>query len=297
MARLVYFCLQALKHVGRSPIVAAVTVATVAVVFLLVTAAALLAHNLTRLTERLEAGLSVVAYLRDEASPGEVAGLAARLEGLPQTASVRHVTREAALADFRARLGAQAELLEALGDNPLPASLEVELRPEARHPEGVRALAAAARGQPGVEEVQYGEAWLDSFHEALEVLGLVGWALAGLVLFAALLIVSNTVRLSVFARQEEIHILKLVGATDRFVKVPFYLEGAGLGALGAGLGVGLGWVAFEGLVRGLGLPMGPGAEPFLLTFPGPALSWGLVGTGVLVGLVGTFASLWRHLRI
>jgi cell division transport system permease protein len=297
MARLLYFLVQALKHVRRSPIVAAVTVATVAVVFLLLGSAWVVAHNLGQLTERLEAGLELRVYLKDGADAAQVAAVRERLVASGQAAEVRELGPEEALARFRARLGDEAALLDVLGDNPLPASLEVTLRPEGRSPAGVRALADAVRGLPAVEEVQFGESWLDRFFEALGVLRLLGWALGGLLVFATLLIVSNTIRLSVYARQEEIHILKLVGATDRFVKAPFYLEGALLGLVGAALGLGLVAVLFQALAADLRLPLGPGAAPLAVAFPPLEALALFVAGGALVGLLGTFTSLWRHLRI
>ncbi|HOX44255.1 MAG TPA: permease-like cell division protein FtsX [Myxococcota bacterium] len=297
MARLVYFLVQALKHVRRSPIVAAVTVATVAVVFLLLGSAWVVAHNLGQLTERLETGLRLRVYLRDGADAAQVAAARERLVATGQVAELRELGAEEALARFRERLGSEAALLDVLGENPLPASLEVTLRPEGRSPAGVRALADAVRGLPAVEEVQFGESWLDRFFEALGVMRLLGWALGGLLVFATLLIVSNTIRLSVYARQEEIHILKLVGATDRFVKAPFYLEGALLGLVGAGLGLGLVAVLFQAFAAELRLPLGPGAAPLALAFPPLEAVLLFVAGGALVGWLGTFTSLWRHLRI
>ncbi len=297
MARLLYFLGQALRHMRRSPIVAAITVATQAVVFLLLGAAWVVAHNLGRTAERLEAGLELSVFLRDGADAAQVAEVRARLVGSGHVAEVREVSPEEALARFRARLGGDAALLEALGDNPLPASLEVALTPEGRTPEGVRALAASVRGLAAVEEVQFGEAWLDRLFEALGVMRLIGWALGGLLVFATLLIVSNTIRLSVYARQEEIHILELVGATELFVKAPFYLEGALLGLLGAGLGLGLVAGLFHWLAAGVRLPLGPGAGSLPVELPPLEALAVFVAGGALVGVLGTFTSLWRHLRV
>ena len=274
-----------------------VTVGTVAIVFLVLGVFALLGYNLDRLAERLQAGLHLAVYLEDDADEQQRDEIRHTLEQAPQVASVRYISQEQALKRFRERLGPQTTLLDGLEDNPLPASLEATFSARGRSTQAVSELAQAIVGLAGVEQVQYGQAWLDRFFDFLYLARMAGLAIGSLIVFATLLIVSNTIRLSVYARREEIHILKLVGATDRFVKAPFYIEGVLLGTVGAALGVVGIWLLHSLTAPLVRVPLGPGAGDLDLAFiPSPAVIAMVVG-GATLGLLGTLTSLWRHLRI
>jgi cell division transport system permease protein len=297
MSRLFFFIGSALRHIGRSPVSTVVTVGTVSIVFLLLGVFGSLGHNLDRLGERLQAGLHLTVYLSDDASPDQVGSIRKVLEEAPQVDGVQHLDHKQALLRFRQRLGPRATLLDGLGKKTLPASLEASFSVRGRSTKAVAELAQQVIGLQGVEQVQYGQAWLERFFGFMGVARWAGLLIGSLIVFATLLIVSNTIRLSVLARRDEIHILKLVGATDRFVKAPFYVEGILLGSLGAALGMIGTWLLFllaEPIVR---VPLGPSSGELTLAFlPGPAI-WVVVAGGALLGFLGTLTSLWRHLRI
>src|SRR5207248_8254283 len=186
-----------------------------------------------------------------------------------------------ALSRLRVDLGDLSGSLEGLSQNPLPPSLEVTPR-EPLPPVGLRVLAAQLSQLPGVQEVEFGREWLDK----LEALGrgLRAFAAGALVvvLGAALLVVANTIRLAVYARRDEIEIMKLVGATDGYVRAPFLMEGALQGVLGAGVGVGAVLAAQHLLLphasQAFAAAAGVGA-PHLL----PAHAAALLAAGALVG--------------
>lgn len=297
MSRLFFFINGALRHIGRSPVSTMVTVGTVSIVFLLLGVFGSLGHNLDRLGERLQAGLHLTVYLSDDASPEQIDSIRKVLEEAHQVDRVQHLDQNQALLRFRKRLGPRSTLLEGLGENTLPASLDASFSVHGRSTQAVADLAQAVIGLQGVEQVQYGQAWLERFFGFMGVARWAGLLIGSLIVFATLLIVSNTIRLSVLARRDEIHILKLVGATDRFVKTPFYVEGILLGSLGAALGLTGTWLLFllaEPVVR---VPLGPASGELSLEFlPGPAVLVVVAG-GALLGFLGTLTSLWRHLRI
>lgn len=293
---MLYFCGRALAHIRRNPFVAGVTVLTVAVVFLVLGVLAIAGHNLARLAARLETGLQVVVFLEDDAAEDALGGIRTRLSGSPWVGRVTHVSRGQALERFRERLGAEATVLEGLGDNPLPASFEIELSPQGRSPQNVRELAQELISLAGVEEVQYGQGWLDRYHDFMGAARLIGIFIGALIAFATLVVVSNTIRLSVYARQDEIEILKLMGATDRFVRAPFYLEGLSLATLGAAAGLGLTWMLFFLVASDRIIPMGPGLHDMSIEFLPPLVGAGMVLGGAAVGLLGTATSLGRHLK-
>jgi len=296
MARLVYFLKRAAAHLGRSPAVAGVTVVTVAVVFLLLGLFALVGHNLSVLTDRLGEGFRLVVYLEDNCTNSEREAVRGVLQSDPNVESVSFTSREEALDEFKERLGPQAAVLDDLGKNPLPASFAATFTPEARNPESIGRLAQKVVNLVGVEEAQYGQSWLRSFFEFVSTASMLGLVLGVLILLAATVIVANTIRLSVYARREEIQILKLVGATAGFIKAPFYIEGILLGLLGAALGMLTAWILFSLMVPLVLIPQDLGRAPVRLEFlPGREVALLCLGGGLL-GALGTLSSLWRHFR-
>lgn len=297
MVRLFYFLRRALSHIGRSPVVAGVTVGTVAVVFLIMGVFALVGHNLELLNRRVGSGLKLSVFLLDDCSAEQREAVQNLLDVSDGVERVRFVNREEAATRFRQRFGRQADVLDELDESPLPESFEVTFAPAGQHPKSIGALAQRVVNSPGVDEVQYGQAWLDRFFRFVQTVRLLGLVVGALIFLAALLVVANTIRLSVYARREDIHILKLVGATDGFIKVPFYLEGVLLGLLGAGLGIALTWLAFALLVPEILVPGWLEETRFTVAFlPFEMVTW-MVGAGAFLGVLGTMSSLWRHLKI
>jgi cell division transport system permease protein len=289
--RPVYFTRRALDAMRRGPYVAFVGTATI---FVAIFATGLLAAALGG-AERLLQGWAGEVQISVYLAPGadlEAAARAAR--ALAPGRPVEAVPAATALRRLSDVLGEEARVLEGVGPGALPDAVEV--RAPGISLAGARELARALRGIPGAAEVDYGNAWL----ERLEAF--VGRArIAAAVLFAALavataVLVSNTLRLAVFARRDEIEIMKLVGATDGFVTAPFLIEGVLQGLLGAGLAVlalvGLHVLLVPRLKAAVALA---GALALRDTLP-PSLVLGLVGGGALVGLLGSALSVARTLR-
>src|SRR5262249_50091133 len=139
---------------------------------------------------------------------------------------------------FRASPFGRASLLDGLDENPLPASLEIVLAPEQRDRTGLDALVKRLSGLPGIAELGYGHEWVEGYARGVALVRRMAFALGAVLALATLLIVSNTIRLSVYARRDEIEILALVGAGRAFVAAPFLLEGLLEGALGGLLALG-----------------------------------------------------------
>src|SRR5204862_8052707 len=173
--------------------------------------------------------------------------------------------RAMALRRLRVDLGDMAGALDGLAQNPLPPSLEITPR-VSLPPATVRFLAAQMGTLPGVTEVDYGREWLDKLEALARGLRVFGAGALFTVLGAALLVVANTIRLAVYARRDEIEIMKLVGATDGYVRAPFLLEGALQGLLGAALALG----AVVGVERWL-LPRASQAFAFAAGVVAPAI--------------------------
>jgi cell division transport system permease protein len=289
--RPVYFTRRALDAMARGPYVALVGTATI---FVAIFAIGLLAAALGG-AERLLAAWAGEVQISVYLAPGaDLAAARAAVAAAAPGREVRAVPAAVALETLAADLGEQGRVLEGVGPGVLPDAVEVRA-PGIALVEA-RALAERLRALPGVEDVDYGTAWL----ERLERL-VARTRAAAVVLFTALalataVLVSNTLRLAVFARREEIEIMKLVGATDGFVSAPFLIEGLLQGLLGAGLAAGA-LLALHGVLVPRLQAAVKIAEAIRLadTLP-PQLLGGLVLGGAGVGLLGSALSVIRTLR-
>ena len=197
------------------------------------------------------------------------------------------------MQQLRTRLGEGARILEGLQTNPLPASFTVTIRDEFRRPELLRESVERYQQLPEIEEIDYGERWLQRFHTLVWTLEIGVIGIGGIMGMAVMFIIATTVRLALHTRAEEIEIMRLVGATLWFIKFPFFLEGILQGMLGASLAVGLCYGLFVVLVNWV-KPMGELLfDSSLLQFlPLPMIASLLLGGAVLGGL-GSLFSLRR----
>jgi len=286
-----YFLREALRNFGRHRRTNFVAVSVTAIGMLLVSGVALGYVNFRNFTAYWGSSVQVVLYLREDVSPERLEGLQKAVAQAPETASLEFTSKDQALQQFKVRLGEGAHILQGLQTNPLPASLTIKVHDGFRRPELLRQMAERYRLLPEVEEIDYGERWVERFHLVLWglELGLVG---VGTVIGAAVLfIIATTVRLALYARSEEIEIMRLVGATTWFIKVPFLLEGMLQGLLGASLAVGVLYGLFSLLLSWAA----PRAVLFIdlsfFQFLPPVATAGIILGGALLGACGSIFSL------
>jgi cell division transport system permease protein len=297
VAKARYFWRSAAVGLRHSPFVHFIAVTTIAIALFSAGMARGAARVLDNLLASLGGEVEVTVYLSPELGEDEVHGVRTHVQELAG-GELTLVPPDAALTRLRTELGDLGDALAELPENPLPATLELRVPPEKRNPAALQALAKELRAQPGVSGVDYGEAAVErltAIARALRFGALVAFAV---VLGATVIIVAATLQLAIYARRGEIEIQKLVGATDRFVKAPFLLEGLLQGLLGAGVAL-LGLWAF-GHVLGPTLGqlfaflLGPGvAAPWVE----PRLALELVGAGCGLGLGGSFVAVGRFLRV
>ena len=233
MTRLRYLLGEAADNIKTNRTTTALAVATTTFTMLGMGVFLLLYLNAQEALGSLKEEIKVVVYLRDSASPGEIAQLRSDLSRDPAVAAVEFVSREQALAAFRTQFPSEERLLNGLGDNPFPASLVVKVSPAYRSSEQVGTLVQKLKALAEVDEVLYSQDWIDNLTVAVRYLRVLGMGI-GVVLAASMVtILANTIKLTLYARREEIEILKLIGATTGFIKMPFVLEGALLGGVGA----------------------------------------------------------------
>ena len=268
----------------RNGLMTVAAVTTVMVALLVVGAAVLLGLNLTRVASAVEAQVEVVAFLQDGLGKDGGARVSAALAGLPGVASVTYVSRDEALQRLQGHLGEGSAFEDLVTTNPLPDSVELQLTDPAIAP----AVAKAVSRQSGVSEVTYGGQVVDRVVALSRSVRLVAGLLTAFLAGVALIVVVNTIRLTVIARRQEIEIMQLVGATRWFIRWPFLIEGVLQGGAAAVTAMAVLVVVYAvGISRlGASLPFLPlvGLREALEPLAGSVLLGG-AGVGVLGSLI------------
>jgi len=280
----------ALRGIRSASTTSSLAVLTIAIVLVLAGSASLLVENMTGILDDFGAELQLTAYL-EESLPEKDTGLLAKTVAMaPGVDHVEIVTKQQALERFERIMGGP-ELLAGLDENPLPASLEIHLLPEARTAEAMGILRTSLDGLEGIAELAQGQEWIEGYSRAVALVRTGALGISIVLGMAALLIVANTIRLAIYARRDELEILALVGASRTFVRVPFMLEGTIQGMLGGLIALLAVYGAYELLLPqirfGLELVVGRAELRFFTT----AESIRLVASGAGLGLLGSMTAL------
>lgn len=272
------------------------SICTIAVALALLAFFAIAVLNVQQLTASWGEEIAVVAYLDTTPEEAELKRWLREIEAFPEIAEVSFVSKEQALKLFRDRLGEDAVLLEGLGDNLLPASMEMTFVEKNRDRATVETVVERLRQDRRFEDFQYGQGWLEKLEAFLLLLRVSGTALGGFLVFAALVIVSNTIKLTLYARQDELEVMTMVGATSLFIKLPYLIEGMLQGALGGIVALTISFLAFEvALQESLGsLLLITGIDTIHFLPPNWQLS--LIVGGGLIGLLGSLFALRKFVR-
>jgi len=220
-----YFFKQALVNIMSNRGIHTVGLSTMIVSILIFGAFLLLFVNFNNWIQGWGHSLSVSVYLRDGINRATRDEVASFIKSLPRAEIKRFISKKGALRDLKNALGTHSGLLEGLSKNPLPASFEVVFKDIEGHKTDPQVIKKELEKVEGVQEVQYSEEWLKQFEGLMNMVKLIGFIIGGLLCMGVLFIVTNTIKLTIYSRRDEIEILKLVGATDWFVKTPFLLEG------------------------------------------------------------------------
>ncbi len=287
-AQLHYLAGEALSGFRRRKLTTLVTILIMSSALLVLSLFTLVTINLGSLLENARSGIDIRVFLDDAIDEAGRVFLQAEFTRIPGVRAVSYISKEQALADFRRELGEeQADLLDALADNPLPASFHLTLDDDARSADRQRAIAADVARWPGVDDVTFSEQWtqvLDRWNNLFLMADLV----IGLIVFvAAVFVISNTVRLTMAASARAIEIMKQVGATDSFIRTPYLLEGMLTGLLAGGMAMAVLGAAYR-ILR-------PQISGLLFFSPGQIA--GFILLCVALGLLGSHAALRKYLRL
>ncbi|MGD8315122.1 MAG: permease-like cell division protein FtsX [Syntrophobacterales bacterium] len=291
---LVYFLRKALGNIWTNPFLSLVTLSTIAISMLILGLFSLIYLNVQQSLHQMGGELQITAYLQETISSEQAKVLRSKVADWPEVERITFISKEQALARFRSQLREYAGILEGLKENPLPASLEVTLMPQYGRSGNIKELSTRLGRLPGVAEVQYGRKWMAKLRVFIEVMKLVGITVGGLLLIATIFVISNTIKLTFYSRREELEIMRLVGATDFFIKAPFLLEGLLHGLGGALLAAGGLSLLMLFLFSHLDLPLRLAVMAGSL--PTGQLVAGFLGLGLLLGVLGSIISLRRFLR-
>ena len=288
-----YFVKETYKSIRRNGFMSFASISTVAVSLLVLGMFLMIFLNTNNLAQYLESQVQVSVYMQDSATEKELASVKEKLTKMPGVVKVTQVSKQQALERFKKRLGDQEQLLHSLGkENPFPNSFEIQVD----NPERIKVLTPQIGQLPKVETAKFGQEVVEHLFQLTKILRFGGILLVVFLAMATLFIISNTIRLTVFARRKEVIIMKYVGATDWFIRWPFLLEGMTLGFFGAVLASVLINSIYSGLLERIHatlafLPLLP-TSPLLIYVD---LFLLIAGTGI--GALGSYISLRKFLRV
>jgi cell division transport system permease protein len=274
----------ALTAFRRAPLLSALSITTIAFSLFAFGLFGLVALNIKNALQQVEERVEIRAFVTDGTSVERITATADEIAKFPEVAKVDIVTQEQALDRARKELGEFKDVFES---EFLPASLDVHLKQGFRDPATVRKVADRLRGYEFVDDVRFGEEWITQLYRLRNIAGVAGLALGLAFAAVAIIIIGATIRMAVLARSREISIMRLVGATDAFIRRPFLIEGSIKGILGGFLALLMTYLAMRLLEQYL---------HFETAFFDRRLATLGVLFGALMGLMGSAVSVGRHLR-
>jgi cell division transport system permease protein len=281
-----YAIREALAAFRRAPVLTGLAAAMVGLALFVVGLFGLVAANLRSAVSVMEERVEIVAYLNDDVRVDEIELAVAQFEERPEVQRVIYVSKAQALEQAHEEFPAFQEVFSGLAVNPLPASLEIQLLEGSRTEDVVSMVAEMAEAFPFVEEVDYGREWVEQLFAVRRAAAVTAMVLGIAFGVVAALIIGTALRIAIFARKDEIYIMRLVGARDGFIRLPFVLEGALAGLLGGVVALGLTWATYRAV------------SSLLFEVEWIPWSWvaGGIAGGVLFGVLSSSLAVRRHLR-
>ncbi|WP_232023946.1 permease-like cell division protein FtsX [Sulfurivermis fontis] len=285
-----------LGQIWRRPFNALLTAAVIGIALALPAGLHVLLGNAQQVARGWDGATQVSLFLKRSVSEQRAEALARELEALPEIGSVRYISREQALEEFKS-LSGFGDVLQVLEDNPLPAVLVLFPKVEqAQGPEALEQLLTQLRARPEVDLAQLDMQWVKRIYAMMDIVSRGVWVLGSLLGLAVLLVVGNTIRLAIQNRRDEIVIIKLIGGTDAFIRRPFLYTGFWYGLFGGLIALGMIQVSLlflAGPVAGLA---GLYGSDFRLHGLDLLTALALFSGGCLLGLLGSWLAVGRHLR-
>lgn len=288
-----YFLKSALRDLANHRFLHAVTVITIALSVLIVSAFGLFFVNVNDLMNSWKSGVRIAAYVDKGAPAARLPETREKIEQIDGVSQVVLISRDAALDQLKTWMKRQSAIFDNLKENPLSDLFEIRLNPTTQSWRKVEIIAAQVQAMDIVDTVEYGQQWLGRITAVFSLLNFAGSVMCCVFFMATIFIVANTIRLLFYSRQEEFTIMRLVGATDGFIKAPFYIGGLIQGILGGLLGL----LVLYGLYAVVLANMGQSLSSALLQVRFlPVWSWfAILGGSLFSGWLGCYLSLKQFL--
>lgn len=267
----------------RAPLLSLLGILTIAFSLFAFGLFGLVAVNIRQALRTVEERVEIRAFIVDGTPNEATASAIVDIRAFPEVARVEYVSSAQAFQKARTELGEFSDVFE---EGVLPASIDIRLKPGFRDPTTVESVAKRLRSYDFVDDVRFGEDWIVKLYRLRNIATLVGVGLGLAFAIVAIIIIGSTIRIIVLARAREISIMRLVGATNNFIRMPFLLEGFLQGILGGLLALGLTWVTSTAISQAF----------FKTAFFDPSMAVAGVLAGALIGLLGSGFAVGRHLR-
>lgn len=290
---LCYFLRETVTSLGRNRFMAVASILTVTLSMFILGAFLSAVLNINHMATYLESQVEMTVYLKDGIKTDDVMAVGKQLKQLNGLKGISFTNKDQALANFRESMGDQAALLDSMNGNPLPASYKISFQ----SPDQLQDAVNLVKKYPQVDDVQYGQEIVEQLYRVAQFIRISGIILILFLAAAELFIISNTIRLTVFARRREIQIMKYVGATNGFVRWPFLFEGMVIGFIGSGISSILLWLCYRMIqeeIHNAGLVFIPllAMYPFIVH-----VAIFLLAAGIIIGALGSAISLRKYMKV
>jgi cell division transport system permease protein len=285
---------RALQDMRSNRMLSLVTISTFALSILIVSSAMLFFVNMGDIMDGWRQGIRIMAYLQEGLNAADRSTLKVRMESLYGVQQADFVPKDQALARLRTQMGRQTSILDNLDSNPLPDAFEIQMIAASQSWDKVEQLAMALEKLEGVSDVEYGQRWIKRIINIFNLFQLTGTVMGALFFMAAIFIVGNTVRLVLYSRREEGEIMRLVGATEKFILAPFYFQSLIQAALGGIIGLAALFMMYMLIQSRISADMATAF--FQPRFLSPLTLLGIVGCGMLVGWLGCHLSVKQYVK-
>ena len=285
---------KAIRDILDNGFLNAITIFTIALAVLVIGAFTLFILNTSILMQSWNKGVRIMAYIRADTDPATLGDVQKQIASLYGVKTVAFISKAEAMQRLKLQMKRQSSILDNLEENPLPDAFEVRMVDTPQDVETVEELARSLERIAAVSEVEYGQQWIGRFSHIIRLFTLMAYALGALFFVAAVFFVANTIRLVIYSRRDEIEIMRLVGAEDVFIIVPFYIEGMLQGFMGGVIGIAALFVSHVAISLKVADTTMPAVVELQFL---PAISFAVIlATSVAVGWLGCFLSLKQYLR-
>jgi len=285
---------RAVQDIRDNGFLSSVTIITIALSILIVSAFALFFTNANNVMNYWEKGVKIMAYLKPGTSQKNLHDIKRNIQEIYGVQDVNFISKEEAFKKLKKQMKRQSSILMNLNENPLPDAFEIRMTTSSQPSEKVEEIATKIESMPLIEDIEYGQKWLEQFTNIFDLFRLAGYTIGGIFFIATVFIMANTIRLAIYMRREEIEIMRLVGASEKFIKGPFYIESIIQGTLGGMGGIVALFITFK-LISST-VENSFKYELLDIKFLSPEFYCGIILCSIFVGWLGCYISLKQFLK-